>query len=115
MSNLLVVVHNGEIKIEYNRSEPLAGLQRRFLNQMDADMSTGITIDGQKIANPNKSQRVQFVTNYLVNSFLANKKQMVVSGCAYLAKALPDLKQIRIDTNTTTSEDRIDLIFDEEL
>lgn len=111
MSELLILVHNGEVKIEYARGKPLAGLQRRFLEKMDSDMDNGIKIEGETISKPDKKQRVQFVTNHLVNSFLNDKDQMIAAGCAYLAKALPDLKQIRIDT--TAEHDSIDLIFDE--
>jgi len=113
MSDLLVVVLNGKITVKYEKNKPLAGLQRRFLENMDNDMDQGIKINAELISAPDKMQRVQYVTNYLVNSVLKNKQQLIATSCAYIAKALPDLKQIRIDTSA--EHDSIDLIFSEEL
>ncbi|MFV1984750.1 MAG: hypothetical protein ACC657_14490 [Thiohalomonadales bacterium] len=112
MSKLLLLVHNGEIKIEYACNKPLAGIQRRFLEKMDTDMDNGIKINGKPVLNPDKMQRVQYVTNHLVNSFLNNKEQLISAAYAYLAKTVPELKQIRVDT--TSEHDSIDLVFDDE-
>lgn len=109
----MVLVVNGEVKIEYDRTKPLAGLQRRFLEKMDADMDGGFKIEGTHIDSPNKMQRVQFVSNHVVNAYFSEQDELIAAGCAYIANHTPELKQIRVDTTDTIHN--ISLIFDEEL
>ncbi|MFV2059427.1 MAG: hypothetical protein ACC653_02015 [Gammaproteobacteria bacterium] len=111
MKDLLVVILDGKIIIEYKRNQRLPGLQRRFLDKMDNDMDDGINIDGNRIPNANKSQRLQYVSNHLVNAILDGHDNRIQPACAYLAKASPDLAQIKIDTKS--SEHQFNLIFDE--
>ncbi len=110
MNNELHLVIDDKIKFKYDRTKPLAGLQRRFLEKMDFDMDHGITVDGQKISAPDRMQRVQYVANHIVNSFLNNKQQAFVAGCAYLAKTAPDLQQITLESHH--SHQSISLLFD---
>ncbi len=72
MSNLLILVIDGDVKIKYDRAKPIAGLQH-----------------------------VQYVANHVVNSFLNNKQQAIAIDCAYPTKAAPELKQITLESNTS--------------
>ncbi len=110
MNDLLELVLNNEVLIKYRRNQKLAGLQRRYLEQMDTDMDAGVNIGGDRISDPTPSQRLRYVANYLVNAVVAGKENRITPACAYLAKAAPDLSQIRIDT--TSNEHNFDLIFD---
>jgi hypothetical protein len=110
MSKLLIIILNGEIIIEYKRNQLLAGLQRRFLDKMDADMNDGLKIEGEYISSPNKTQRVQYVANHIVNAVINGKQNNIQPACAYLVKVAPTLLQIKIDTST--AEHNFDLMFD---
>lgn len=85
MSEQLIIILNGETKIQFNRYKPLAGLQRRFLEKMDSDMNGGFELGDEHITNPNTNQRIQFVSNQIVNSLLTGKEQFIATGCDYIA------------------------------
>lgn len=112
MSKKLLVQHNGNIVLEYDRNIRLPGHQRQFLDRMDMDMSAGIQLAGQSIANPNPVQRAQFVAIQLMNALRKDEEGMIAASCAYLANRFPEmLKLVAIEQGESVS---LDLIFNEE-
>lgn len=107
---MLVVVINNVKMLEYDRSKRLTGVQRRFLDEMDAQMVDGIKLGEEVIENPKILQRCQYVANTLVNAVLAEKDPLSAATCSYLATRLPNLQQVR----AYSSEDgtSIELVFD---
>lgn len=109
MSELFVVLVNGESQIEYNRSRPLPEKQLEYLDIMDTKMTKGIVLSGETIADPDPVQRAQFVSMQLIAALMDSNDQLIAAACAYLANRLPDLKQLKVDENYN-----FDLVFDEE-
>ncbi len=112
-SKLMVVVINGELKLEYNREKAISELQQKYLDKMNRDMDSGITLNSERIASPDKTQRAKFVADHLVQAYMKDNDQQIAALCAYLAQTLPKLKQVRIDS----IEDKysIDLKFNDVL
>lgn len=110
MAVMMAVVMNGEAKVEYDRQKPLPGIQRRFLDKMDADMNLGLTLNGERIAEPDLTQRAQFVALHLVHALKSDDDERIAALCAYLANRLPELHQIAIQEHG--EEVAIDLVFD---
>ncbi len=95
MHNLLTVIVNDEAVLEFDRSKPVPGHQRQYLDNMDAQMDQGIQLGKDFIESPNPLQRSQFVANSLVNSVLKDEYSIAIAMCTYLAKRLQDLQQIK--------------------
>ncbi len=112
-AKMMVVVINGELKLEYNREVSITELQQKYLAKMDRDMDSGITVQGEKIDIPNNIQRAKFVADHLVHAYMKDNDQKIAALCAYLAQILPSLTQVRVDT--VDDKFNIDLKFDEVL
>ncbi len=111
-SGILVVQVNGTPLLEYDRSQTLSPKQHESLGQMDEKLDQGIFLNDQFITRPDREQRVEFMTANLVSALLEEEDGVAAASCAYLAKALPELKQIRaLEQEGTIS---IELIFDRE-
>ena len=65
--NLLYVIINDEPILEFDRSKPVPGHQRQYLDKMDARMDQGIQLGADFIKSPNALQRSQFVAFSLLN------------------------------------------------
>ncbi len=111
MHNLLTVIINDEAVLEFDRSKPVPGHQRQYLDSMDAQMDQGIQLGSDFIKEPNPLQRSQFVANSLVNAVLKDEYSIAIAMCTYLAKRLPDLQQIKCKGNTD-KDLSIELVFD---
>ena len=111
MHNLLTVIINDEAVLEFDRSKPIPGHQRQYLDSMDAQMDQGIQLGSDFIKEPNPLQRSQFVANSLVNAVLKDEYSIAIAMCTYLAKRLPDLQQIKCKGNTD-KDLSIELVFD---
>jgi hypothetical protein len=107
---LLAVVINGQSVLEYDRRKPLPARQKLFLDNMDRDMDAGITLNGQRIAQPDPMMRARFVANHLVQAAESGDGTLAAAACAYLAVRLPGLKQVRADS--MDGQLHIDLVFD---
>jgi len=112
-NKLMVVVINGELKLEYDRQKSITELQQKYLDKMDHDMDSGITLQNERIESPDKMQRAKFVADHLVHAYMKDNDQKIAALCAYLAQILPKLTQVRIDT--VNDKYNIDLKFDEVL
>ncbi len=112
-NNVMVVVINGELMLEYDRSKSVTERQQQYLDKMDQDMDNGISLLNENIDSPDKTQRAKFVANHLVRAYKNDDDQQIAALCAYLAKALPGLTQVRVDI--VDDQYNIDLKFDEVL
>ncbi len=107
---MLSVVIDGQAVIEYDRRKPLAPRQQSFLDLMDRDMDSGISLDGHQDTSPDLLARARFVANSLLQALDAQNDSAAAATCAYLAMRLPDLKQVRADKKD--GHNHIDLVFD---
>lgn len=105
------VVVNDEPILEFDRSKPVPGQQKRYLDNMDSRMENGIELNGAFIATPDASQRSRFVANSMVNALFSENYPLAVAMCTWLAERIPDLKQIQV-AGDIEGEMRIDLVFD---
>ena len=113
MSNKLAVLINGEAVLEYDRDVTLTDTQRESLKKMDSKMDNGFELAGEKINEPDKNQRFQFIAMNLIQSLLNEENEaLIAASTAYLAENLPDLKQVTADDRS--GQMVIDLVFDKE-
>jgi len=111
MSNIMAVVLDGIAQLEYDRDKPLPVHQAAYLDRMDTRMDEGILVGDEIIASPDLNQRAQFVAGNLVHALNTGDEQLAGAMCSWLALRLPDLKQVRIQTDA--GEVSIELVFDE--
>lgn len=96
--------------LEYDRSKTLSTAQQQSLSLMDEKLNNGLTLGETHIAKPNLEQRVEFISANLIAAVLNDNEILAAASCAYIAHALPDLKQIKaLEENGEVS---IELIFD---
>ena len=114
MSDIMVVLFNGEALFEYDRTKPLAENQRQYLDRMDQQMDAGIKLGTESIENPDQQQRAQFVAFTLVRAIQQDNEAVIAAMNSYLAVRYPDLKQVKADTDQATEKVMFDLIFDQE-
>ena len=93
----LFVIFNNEPVLEFDRSKPVPGHQRRYLDKMDERMEQGIQLGDAFIEAPNALQRSQFVANSLVNSLLKENYDQAIAMCTFLGKRMPELQQIKCE------------------
>ena len=62
---------------------------------MDTQMDDGIQVGESTITNPDLNQRAQFVAGNLAHAILNDQESAASALCSYLAKILPDLKQVK--------------------
>ncbi len=111
---LLYVIINDEPILEFDRSKPVPGHQRQYLDKMDARMDQGIQLGTDFIKAPNALQRSQFVANSLVNALQNDQDGIASAMCTYLAKRMPDLQQIKCMSKADEPDKdlSIELVFD---
>ena len=114
MSDIMVVLFNGEALFEYDRTKPLPENQRQYLDRMDQQMDTGITLGSESIESPDQQQRAQFVAFTLVTAIQQDNEAVIAAMNSYLAARYPDLKQVKADTDQESKKVMFDLIFDQE-
>lgn len=110
--NLLTILLNGSPVLEYDRNKQLSSAQCESLKVMEEKLSRGITLQGKFIADPNFEQRVEFISANMVAAILNDQDSLSAVSCAYLANALPELKQVKTFENS--NQVSIELIFDRE-
>ena len=109
--NKLHTIVNGNVMLEYDRGKPDPGHQRQYLDNMDQRMDTGINLDNSSIDQPNPMQKAQFVANSLVNALFQENDSLAIAMCTYLAKRIPDLKQIKA-VGEPDKDISVELVFD---
>jgi hypothetical protein len=105
------VVVNDAPLLEYDRSKPVPGQQKRYLDNMDKRMDQGIELNGSMVADPDPTQRSQFVANSMINALFSENYSLAIAMCTWLAERIPELKQVQARGDIET-EMRVDLIFD---
>lgn len=111
-SALLVVQVNGTPMLEYDRTKTLSPIQEQSLTLMEEKLSQGLTLGNEHIPNPSLEQRIEFVAANLISATLNDEEVLAAASCAYIAHALPELKQVKaLEKNGEVS---IELIFDRE-
>lgn len=106
----LTVVINGDSILEYDRDKGLPAQQSAYLDRMDRQMDTGLTLNGEVIASPDQLQRAQFVALHLIEALRDENEAQAAASCAYLANRIPELKQVRVED--TGAGLHVDLVFD---
>jgi hypothetical protein len=108
----LVVSINGSPILEYDRTKALSAAQKQSLALMEEKLDRGLSLGDKYISNPSLEQRIEFVAANLISAVLNDEEVLAAASCAYLAHALPDLKQIKaLEKNAEVS---IELVFDRE-
>ncbi|MFK5913689.1 MAG: hypothetical protein QM484_04870 [Woeseiaceae bacterium] len=114
MSDVMVVLVNGEAMFEYDRTKPLAEHQRQYLDKMDTQMDAGIALGDETVVNPDQQQRAQFVAFTMISAIQQDNEAVIAAMSSYLAVRYEGLKQVKADTDESTKKVMFDLIFDEE-
>ncbi|HIP94821.1 MAG TPA: hypothetical protein EYH38_10780 [Leucothrix sp.] len=109
--SILYVIVNEEAILEFDRSKPVPGHQRQYLDNMDSQMDQGIQLGKDFIQQPNALQRSQFVANSLINHLFKDEYSVAIAMCTYLGKRMPDLKQVKCK-GEEDKELSIELVFD---
>ncbi len=91
MPRVITILINGEPALVYDAEQRLPARQRRFLDEMDAEMD-GRGAPGRP---PGPWERARWVANELIAALQDRRDAVVWAACAWLADRLPDLEQIR--------------------
>jgi hypothetical protein len=106
----LVVLVNGESRLEYDRSKVLSERQRVCLDRMDRQMDSGIRLGTDWVEQPRPAQRASFVAAQLVDALQRDDEGLIAACCTYLANRLPELKQIK--ARLLAAGFSVELVFD---
>ena len=98
MSQLLVVLVDGQVLIEFDHAKTVPDNQLAYLDQMDRRMDDGIELQGEFIADPNEEQRAKFVAQNMAMLLGEGQDQAAVAMCTYLGVRRPALKQVKISS-----------------
>ena len=110
--DVLVILLNGTPMLEYDRGQALSDRQRESLQRMEAKLDQGILLGERFVTRPERQQRVEYMAANLVAALLEGKDVAAAASCAYLAMALPELKQVRaLEKEGNVA---IELVFDRE-
>lgn len=110
MNNKLAIMINGDLMMHYDRGQRLPGVQRRFLDEMDAKLDQGVQFAGALVEDPDPMIRAQFVANMLINALFDGNDQKAAAMCSWLATRIPDLQVVKaIDKE---DESKVELVFD---
>ncbi|MDE0411468.1 MAG: hypothetical protein OXI37_04550 [Gammaproteobacteria bacterium] len=109
---VLVILLNGTPMLEYDRGQALSDRQRESLQRMEEKLDQGILLGERFVTRPERQQRVEYMAANLVAALLEGKDVAAAASCAYLAMALPELKQVRaLEKEGNVA---IELVFDRE-
>lgn len=109
----LHIIINDAVILEYDRTKPIPGKQRQYLDHMDATMDEGINLGADDIEHPNTLQRAQYIANSLINALFKEDYNLGMAMCTYLAQRIPDLLQVKAIGEK--SEMSVEFIFDRSL
>ena len=79
MSDMMIVLVNGEALIEYDRSRPLSGKQQEYLDLMDQKMDTGIKLGSEMVVTPSQQQRAQYVAFTLLSGINQDDEAVIAA------------------------------------
>ena len=112
MSDILAVVINDVVHLEYDRRKSLPEQQRQFIEKMDHELKSQIVMGDKVINDPDLQERAQFVAINLVNALNTSNEGLAAAMCTYLADRIPDLKQVKVAEQN--GQVVIDLVFDQD-
>jgi len=111
-SNILHVLLNGEVVLEFDRNKPIPEIQLEYLDNIDARLDAGIQM-GNKIFIPKKPlEKAQYIANLMVNSLLKDDFNQAIAMCTYLGNRLIDLKQIVCVGKNNDKGIKIEFVYD---
>ena len=109
---VLVIQLNGTPVLEYDRGQALSDRQRESLQRMEEKLDQGILLGDRFVTRPQRQQRVEYMAANLVAALLEGEDVAAAASCAYLAMALPELKQVKaLEKEGNVA---IELVFDRE-
>ena len=109
---LLVILLNGTPMLEYDRGQALSDRQRESLQRMEEKLDQGILLGERFVTRPERQQRVEYMAANLVAALLEGEDVAAAASCAWLAMALPELKQVKaLEKEGNVA---IELVFDRE-
>lgn len=74
----------------------LPGRVRRYLDEMDQDMDTGIMLGEQPVATPDAYQKQLYVAMQLLIAIDDHNKNLAQVLCCYLQERNPQLIEVRV-------------------
>ncbi len=95
MDNIIKLVVNNEVVLEYDKNVALPEGQKAYLEDMDKRMDKGIFLADRFIAQPDQTQRAQFVTLMMLKFLDEDKDNDAIAMFTYLVNRLTDLKQVK--------------------
>lgn len=110
-SGMIHVVVNDNPILEFDRSKPIPGHQRQYLDNMDQRMDQGIQLDGKFLPEPDAMQRSYFVANSMLNALFKENYSLAIAMCTWLSHRIPDLQQVQA-VGDIEEDMKVDLIFD---
>ena len=110
-SHVLTILIDNQAQLTFDRSRTLPDKQLLYLDRMDAQMNDGLQLDDARIEQPDALQRAQFVAVHLIEALQQDNEALVAASCAYLARRLTDLKQVK--ALLVEGGFSVELVFDE--
>lgn len=95
MKNCFNVTLNKKIIYTY-KDKPSPARLRRFLDEMDNDMASGIQVGENYEKNPTLMQKLQYVSIRLFDAIEKKDSNLLELLSAYLMSRSPELKEISI-------------------
>lgn len=105
------ILVNNEAQLEYHRGKDLSAQQCAYLERMDQQMDAGVQLGGVCIEKPDRLQRAQFVAIQVLEGLQQGNEALTAAGCAYLARRMPDLTQIK--ASLVEGGFSVELVFNE--
>ena len=104
MDRTLEIIQDGEPLLRFECGATLPALQRRQLAQLDLRLDQGVELDGERIARPDRDQRMRFVIGQLLHALQRGETPAVRGLCTWLGQRVPELSAIRIHTRAEALE-----------
>jgi hypothetical protein len=79
--------------------ETLAVEASEYFDKMDRDMNCGWQMSRWWVPEPDQNQRCQIVADKLLTAVQSNNSECALLMCAYILKARPSTRRIRINTD----------------
>jgi len=79
--------------------ETLAEEAAEYFDKMDRDMNCGWQMSRWWVPQPDENQRCQIVADKLLTAIQGNNSEFALLMCAYILKARPSTRRIRINTD----------------
>ena len=114
-NNMLNVLFNGELALEYDRNKAITEIQSEYLNNMDQRMEMGIEQEGKKVILSSQIEKAQFAANAMVYSLLNQNVNHAIAMCIYLATRMPHLEKILCLGEDDENGIKIEFVYEREL